>query len=200
MNEWMKNRVKWGKRRVLRKAFSQQQVPKAMNRQQMENKDWGREIMWYNLKGEKVRKPTGKYKIFLMLFDSHYTAHKSSDVRRGMSYHVRIWYWSKTGHIDISLHLRHSIYVTQQKETPNYNDINQELSLLNYNVLYGCEQLKLQPAPHILKTWNIADESCVLLWRCFLKLDQSASTFLNRKRKLRNSAWDLLCVSHMKGD
>lgn len=73
------------------------------------------------------------------------------------------------------------------------------ISLLNYNVLYGCEQLKLQPAPHrkLLKTWNIADESCVLLWRCFLKLDQSASTFLNRKRKLRNSAWDLLCEGRL---
>lgn len=31
-----------GKRGVLRKAFSQQQVPNAMNRQQMENKEWGK--------------------------------------------------------------------------------------------------------------------------------------------------------------
>ncbi len=52
-----------------------------------------------------------------------------------MSYHVRIWYWSKTGHIDISLHLRHSIYDTQQKETSNYNDINQELLFYKFTQL-----------------------------------------------------------------
>lgn len=153
MNEWKipflflyskylrADRVKWGKKEVLRKAFSQQQVPNAMNRQQMENKDWGR----CGTKGEKVRQPTGKCQIFLTNNTIQYTNtlmwKKECLLPCLYLILVRNWshrYRSSPPSLDLA------------KGSSNlqcYQPGTQSISLMCY--IQNCEWLKFQPALHI---------------------------------------------------